>query len=1360
MHPLPARYDPQQVEAESRAFWGARSLPPAGGVIGPPTGPRVHELFNALSAARGLSAFLAQTVRADIEARYQAQTGRRAGAVLLARLNPSDPLFTDAVSELQRLAIWPGAGTLRTVASAADSGRIQAAVSRLAERGLLVRRDTPLRSCPRCGVARPPPAIVYSDEEGPAFLVRFPLLGEPEPTSLIVWTDAVWKLLGTTALLLHPERPYVRARFSRRGQSEVILVERSALPRLVRWLEGAEIEVLEELPGRSYAGRPYGHPLSTEFPTLQDLPPPAGRVAVAAEVGDRGTGVVALIPAHGATDAIVAARIGIDGWPVLDARGGLTRTLRHKYAGLSSEAAESFILRDLSDGGHLFAQVTVPRGLPRCAVCGAVLLWQAGAVWAAVPANLPATQLEGARRAWPGLSVPPVDDPVPWPSSELGTTSEPSAPQLRECGRCGRLTPPSGPATCTCGAPTEVVRRRLLPSFQEALVFADQSGPYGPGDPLHFFLTERSAGPTLLQLLVALEGGGVPSVPFRLTALPTVPPESFLIGASADADRAAFLATTGPPRAGADTISARRVQAARRLRQFWQLAREVLEATSRSSYTPPTAPIGAGLPQLPEEDRAFLSRFERMRMEVLRGYDDGQPVVASTILNRFFDRDLRGEYLPTVRPRLAVPGLLPPKVAALRVLHHVVPTWAEMSAPIAPYTMEAVLRAFRDPADSVFERRLTPIQEVALDANLEQSYGRWQSFAATLRAFRHETGIPPDRSWPSVILVANDDTIASELRPAAQTLARLGRADQVEIASPDHPWKGKELSARPVPEEIQRAYGAQSGRIVRILEGMSSHRLQEGLRAGTLQISMDGIPRPILPGMVEFSESLPAGMAVVPWPWGQLLVQLPEGEHDPARVPTPALSADAWRVLRTIRRRIERAAAPSAIDRVMVAASGGLLEELGRAAPAISAMLGGVEFVAQATPEEFPAGEASEGRTARGGRWWLRIPGAPLAARPAKQRPSRPHRPRVRVSEAPAGGDVGPDFLEEGLLAREAAIRATVDGFEQSLGRPMIGPAKASAAWDAGFRDVDGIAHAPFEQLAAVAGFGPVLAGEVIRHFGGDVPRSVLPRTAPSGAAALSTARPPPVPSEGAVPPAAPTAAPSVAIEPPSPPSAAPVPPPPEVATAPGNAPAAPAPDPRATPTPPPRAPTPMEAVPTPRAVPPAAVPVPIPPREAPPEPPAAPPPAVAGVELWSGTSAEAPWRSFLDATEDGRRGLCVSREFPDRLRASLGTRRVEVIWLSNVGREGSLRPGDLEAISDLFQAALESRAVAAIYLDGLEYLVRLHSLEKTLQFLSTLEARASQHQARVWIPLNVALVDPGTVEAIRGRFPDRSTTG
>ena len=171
------------------------------------------------------------------------------------------------------------------------------------------------------------------------------------------------------------------------------------------------------------------------------------------------------------------------------------------------------------------------------------------------------------------------------------------------------------------------------------------------------------------------------------------------------------------------------------------------------------------------------------------------------------------------------------------------------------------------------------------------------------------------------------------------------------------------------------------------------------------------------------------------------------------------------------------------------------------------------------------------------------------------------------------------------------------------------------------------------------------------------------------------------------------------------------------------------------------------------------APPAPVAPGVIPVEPPA-PPPAVprAGIELWAGSTSDPPWRSFLEATGGDRRGICVSREFPDRLRASLGPRAVDVYWLSNVGREGSIRPGDLEAISELFQKALESRGVSAIYLDGLEYLVRLHTVEKTLQFLDSLGERAKLHAARVWIPLNLALIDPAAADALRVKFPAPSS--
>ena len=149
------------------------------------------------------------------------------------------------------------------------------------------------------------------------------------------------------------------------------------------------------------------------------------------------------------------------------------------------------------------------------------------------------------------------------------------------------------------------------------------------------------------------------------------------------------------------------------------------------------------------------------------------------------------------------------------------------------------------------------------------------------------------------------------------------------------------------------------------------------------------------------------------------------------------------------------------------------------------------------------------------------------------------------------------------------------------------------------------------------------------------------------------------------------------------------------------------------------------------------------------PTPPSLPP----GIELWPGSTADAAWHGFLDATAAGDRGICVSREFPDRLRSYLGARDVAVVWLSNVGREGSIRPGDLEAIAELFRRSLDERAVRAIYLDGVEYLVRLHTLERTLQFLSELDRQAEAKAARVWIPLNPALVDPAATDRMRQQF-------
>ncbi|MCI4322232.1 MAG: DUF835 domain-containing protein, partial [Thermoplasmata archaeon] len=282
--------------------------------------------------------------------------------------------------------------------------------------------------------------------------------------------------------------------------------------------------------------------------------------------------------------------------------------------------------------------------------------------------------------------------------------------------------------------------------------------------------------------------------------------------------------------------------------------------------------------------------------------------------------------------------------------------------------------------------------------------------------------------------------------------------------------------------------------------------------------------------------------------------------------------------------------------------------------------------------------------------------------------------------------------------------------------------------------------HAPFPDLAAVPGFGPFVAAELVGAFGGEVP-PVPPHHRPV------------IHREGE----------SVSPVPPLPPETRAEPPPIE------PSPAAPLPE---TPPAPVRDPTPPPAPSVPLAPPPAPVPLappqlivaretrppvaPAPPielvalSEAPPTPTAPP----SGVRLSLGDREEPAWRRFLDATSAGHRGLCLSREFPERRRALLGPRDVEVVWLSNVGKGNAIRPGDLPALTAVLSKALTENGVTAVFVEGGEYLVRIHGVTAIAAVLRQLNDLAVERGARLWLPINPALMPAGDVEALAAAVP------
>jgi len=329
-----------------------------------------------------------------------------------------------------------------------------------------------------------------------------------------------------------------------------------------------------------------------------------------------------------------------------------------------------------------------------------------------------------------------------------------------------------------------------------------------------------------------------------------------------------------------------------------------------------------------------------------------------------------------------------------------------------------------------------------------------------------------------------------------------------------------------------------------------------------------------------------------------------------------------------------------------------------------------------------------------------------------------------------------------------------------------VGPAKVGLAYDAGFQSFDRLSHAPFDQLAAIPGFGPFVASELVGAFGGEVPtRPARPRPVlvrPSAVAAdLPSAADEPrleLPLSVSLPPMSPPSLPTLSAPDPVIVAATPLPPaPPPIASEPfaaamvEAAPAAPplVPPPLGVPDSPGRTVFPMSPSRRPDTPSLAAAPL-VGRREPEPEPiPAAPSGPTSGVRLSLTGREEESWRKFLDATSAGHRGLCLSREFPERRRALLGPRDVEVVWLSNVGKGSAVRPGDLPALTAILTKALGERDVTAIFVEGGEYLVRLHGAAPVAALLRQLDELAVQKSARLWLPINPALMAPHDVETL-----------
>jgi predicted hydrocarbon binding protein len=134
--------------------------------------------------------------------------------------------------------------------------------------------------------------------------------------------------------------------------------------------------------------------------------------------------------------------------------------------------------------------------------------------------------------------------------------------------------------------------------------------------------------------------------------------------------------------------------------------------------------------------------------------------------------------------------------------------------------------------------------------------------------------------------------------------------------------------------------------------------------------------------------------------------------------------------------------------------------------------------------------------------------------------------------------------------------------------------------------------------------------------------------------------------------------------------------------------------------------------------------------------------------------------REAFEILEDylahGSRGLCISREYPEKLRKTFRLDGAQLIWLSYEGDKGNARePTNIPLIYNEIKNFLEQSEGGVFLISGLEYLVSQNNFNKILKFVQLLSEAAAVTDSIFLLPISPGALNGREVKMLEREFRD-----
>lgn len=115
-----------------------------------------------------------------------------------------------------------------------------------------------------------------------------------------------------------------------------------------------------------------------------------------------------------------------------------------------------------------------------------------------------------------------------------------------------------------------------------------------------------------------------------------------------------------------------------------------------------------------------------------------------------------------------------------------------------------------------------------------------------------------------------------------------------------------------------------------------------------------------------------------------------------------------------------------------------------------------------------------------------------------------------------------------------------------------------------------------------------------------------------------------------------------------------------------------------------------------------------------------------------------------------GEHGLCVTRDYPEKVKKKYDLEDIEIIWLSNVDREDVIRPKSLEKLSLALENFL-ARTGGVILLKGLEYVITNNDFRTVLNLIQSIKDQVAINESILLIPVNPSIIEKYQMDQLSG---------